>query len=156
MARRPYIRGTAQRLAFYSRRDPSGCLLWTGHTDRDGYGDMCFHRRGTIRVHRVAWEVAHGAIPPGISVCHKCDVRNCIEPKHLFLGTMADNNADKVAKGRHNSPKGEAHCRAKVTEDQVRQIYDDRRKVAVIAAEYGLNESTVYRIKNRQRWKHVL
>jgi len=89
-----------------SRAD--GCLLWTGRLDPHGYGEFRLGsgrsgRRQTRLAHRVAYEIAKGPIPPGLCVCHSCDVRNCVEPAHLWLGTVADNNRDMVAKGRHRT-----------------------------------------------------
>jgi len=95
-----------ETLARRSIRDANGCLLWTGYVDkRTGYGVIGIARQLT-KVHRAAWELANGPIPKGMSVCHHCDVRNCIEPTHLWLGTYADNNRDMFAKGRHRSMGG--------------------------------------------------
>jgi hypothetical protein len=75
------------------------CWLWTGATDGDGYGKV---RQGErlFSVHRLAYEQWVGPIPEGMVVCHTCDVTNCCNPAHLWLGTSAENTADKMAKGR--------------------------------------------------------
>ena len=85
-------------------KDVSGCWLWQGHL-RDGYGQVSVLGKPKA-VHRIYWELINGTIPEGILVCHRCDVRNCINPSHLFLGTVKENMQDKIKKGRdHNKSK---------------------------------------------------
>jgi HNH endonuclease len=87
------------------------CIEWTGTRDRKGYGlDRITIAPGahyTIRVHRIAYETAHGPIPAGMHVCHHCDNPPCINPDHLFVGTALDNVQDMDAKGRRRNPKSE-------------------------------------------------
>lgn len=77
------------------RLTESGCWIWMGVTDKDGYG-----RLHGIGVHRTSYLESNGTIPEGMNVCHKCDVPSCINPAHLFLGSQADNLSDQRAKGR--------------------------------------------------------
>jgi len=74
------------------------CWLWTG-AKCFGYGTFQLDGKAQ-RAHRVIWLWTKGQIPERLLVCHKCDVRNCVNPEHLFLGTYLDNNRDRKEKGR--------------------------------------------------------
>ena len=104
-----YDEKTTQRfLAKVSASNDQGCKLWTGaRIKRYGYGQFGVKvdgKWGMRRAHRVAWEIAHGPIPDGLCVLHDCDVTNCVNPAHLFLGTQTQNMADMRAKGRGSTP----------------------------------------------------
>lgn len=86
---------------FWLKVDKSGeCWLWTSYINPCGYGQFQETSYRSERSHRVAWRIVNGPIPDGMFVLHRCDVRRCVNPAHLFLGTNDDNMADKVAKGR--------------------------------------------------------
>jgi hypothetical protein len=77
----------------------SECVVSPYSTNGTGYAKL--ERKGkTLYHHRIAYEETYGPIPEGMQVCHKCDVRNCINPEHLFLGTAKDNMQDCKDKGR--------------------------------------------------------
>ncbi|HIK60010.1 MAG TPA: HNH endonuclease [Planctomycetes bacterium] len=94
--------------SFEDRIDRSGdCHLWTGHINAKGYGTFTAKGR-TWKAHRLALHL-EGQDVSGRVVMHSCDVRACVNPDHLSLGTVADNNADMHQKGRNNQPKGDDH-----------------------------------------------
>jgi hypothetical protein len=134
----------------------SGCWLWRGQVRADGYGLVRFERKVHL-AHRLAWKFFRGEIAPGLVVCHKCDVRGCVNPEHLFLGTMMDNVKDMMEKGR--SLHGEKHRSAKLTAEQVRRIKtmlaEDLLRVSDIAREYGVTHRTIACIARGTSWRHV-
>lgn len=144
-----------------SQLSPGGCWLWTGSTNKgygligDGYGKL-------IRAHRFSFHWAYGPIPPGLSVCHRCDNPSCVNPTHLFLGTHLDNMADRNSKGRQSRAsvnQGEASGMAKLTEVQVMEIRALYAAGGIthraLGELYGVTGSSVSHIVNRQTWTHV-
>jgi hypothetical protein len=86
---------------FVTESDPQKCWLWCGTTTPRGYGQIGKGgAHGSLSAHRVSWIIHCGPIPEGLAVLHKCDVKRCVNPGHLFLGTMKENTADMVSKGR--------------------------------------------------------
>ncbi len=128
----------------------------------EGYGRIQIGRRKVL-AHRLSYETFVGPIPPGMLVCHRCDVPPCINPSHLFLGTNADNSADKVLKRRHSFGRkqgdpirGERHYATNLTEGDVRRIRSDQRTPTELALEYGVSPSNIWFIRKRKSWTHVL
>ena len=98
---------------------PQGkCWEWRGNRDVDGYGRFRWNYE-MFGAHRVAWELAHGPVPAGMLVLHRCDNPPCCNPDHLWLGTNVENIADRHAKGRtrHNPNAGNNGRCAERTKD---------------------------------------
>ena len=110
---------------------------------------------GKRKAHRMAWELTHGEIPKGMCVCHACDVRNCVNPSHLFLGTTAENNYDMFAKGRNVVVKGVSHGMARLRELDVLHIKSVAKigNYSTLARSYGVSVQQISRIANGQQWK---
>lgn len=138
------------------KEDESGCWIWQRGHQRKGYGAVKWHNYVTT-AHRIAWMITHGDIPAGMLVCHKCDVRNCVNPDHLFLGTPMDNTQDMISKGRMIA--GEDVTHAKLTENDVRRIRGIHASgdvsVREIARRFPVCHQQISRIIRRTRWKHV-
>jgi len=112
----------------------NGCWLWKQARDKDGYGSFKFKRK-VYRAHRFSYMLYKGEIPDGMMVLHKCDIPNCINPEHLFLGTAKDNAQDAAKKGRIGNRKG-----YKISEEQ-----KEYRRLAVMW--YKHNDETKEKIR---------
>ncbi len=144
---------------FWSRvHKTRGCWLWTALKNPKGYGLFPVRaRERCVLAHRFSWELGKGRIPDGMCVLHHCDVRNCVRPSHLFLGTQTDNLRDMYEKGRH--PKGEDRGHAKLTNAQVLEM---RARYAAggirqkdLAKDYGIVQATVSFIVRHVTWTHL-
>lgn len=146
---------------FWAKVDKSGgtdaCWPWKSRArTRGDYGT--FNHRGelpsrTTRAHKIAWELTHGVVAPGLFVCHRCDNPRCCNPTHLFVGTAADNHADMVAKGRSN--RGERHGLSKLTASQVTEIRRATGTLRQIAKQFGITDSNASYIRRGKTWTHV-
>lgn len=132
------------------------CLVWTGSTDRWGYGKIGSLGK-TKGTHVVAYELAKGPIPKGKQVRHSCDNPPCCNPAHLLLGTNRDNVNDRTERGR--GARGSTHADAKLTEKQVKELREKwstgKYTQKALGAEYGVKQSLVSQLVNRKVWKHI-
>ncbi len=128
----------------------SGCLLWDAGLAKSGYGEVRLD--GKVQTaHRVAWRLTYGEIPRGLCICHKCDVRSCINPRHLFLATVGDNNRDMWWKGRGRTTglSGAYNGNAKLTPAMVKGIWRLHNKGVIyktIGRRYGVAQTTVSQV----------
>lgn len=151
-----------QRVDAQLKQSDSGCIEWTGKRDGRGYGKLTDKGRDLL-AHRAAWELANGAIPKGMSVCHRCDNPPCCNTAHLFLGTHQDNMRDASNKGRMGTKtplRGERNHKAKLTNEQAAAMMAEVRALPrarggrpagtlsqrQIAHRYGVSESLISRI----------
>jgi HNH endonuclease len=107
----------------------------------------------TRKQNTAGWKLAYGKIPTGLCVLHKCDVRACVNPEHLFLGTQNDNVQDCKNKGR--IARGAEHHQAKFSETDVLSIRSDQRMLCTIAQEYSVSIESISAIKRRKTWNHI-
>jgi hypothetical protein len=145
---------------FWSKVDTSsenGCWMWMGARRRKGYGVITDPRSTKQRIaSRVSYTLTYGEIPSGLCVCHVCDNPTCVRPDHLFLGTNADNIADKVAKQRQT--RGEKHRNTHLTDCQIKEIRlacESGERQASVGRRFGISQSTVSSIFLRTTWRHV-
>jgi hypothetical protein len=145
----------------------SGCWLWMGALIGNGYGLLGGGPRGSkaLFAHRFSWELHNGLVPDGLWVLHRCDVRHCVNPAHLFLGDRTENIRDMYAKGRalcqqhpERMAHGVGHPNARLNDENVREaraLAAHGVPVARIALRFGVSESAIHSIVRRITWKHV-
>ena len=130
------------------------CWLWSSKS----YGKFRINGR-IVSAHRYAYESAHGPISDDAIIRHSCDVRNCVNPDHLLIGTHALNANDRKVRGRNNTPAGERSSLSRLTDQQVLDI---RRRYAAggvfqyeLAREYGVTQPNVQAIVTGRSWAHL-
>jgi hypothetical protein len=130
------------------------CWNWNGSKFKKGYGLMSFDGK-IMQAHRVSFQLYNREIPKGLFVLHSCDVRECTNPRHLFLGTNIDNMKDMVKKGRSPVQLGSTNPNSVLKEDQVREIKNLLKKgftISSIAREYKVSKDAIGHIKHGRSW----
>ena len=141
------------------KRGPDDCWEWTG-CKAFGYGQFRLNGKAA-RANRVVWQIVHGAIPAGLVVCHRCDNPSCVNPAHLFLGTHADNVADKMNKGRYRNgvSLGENHGMHILSEKdvlEIRRLYrNGGYSYSDLGQRFRVSRMQIGRIVNGQAWSHL-
>lgn len=133
----------------------NGCRLWTARSKtHNGYGVFSLGRGKQKLAHRYQWERHFGEVPQDKEVCHRCDVRSCVNPAHLFLGTRQDNVTDCVLKGRHQH--GSRHYSVKLTQPVIAQLKQLAGTASQLnlAVRFGISQQTVSRILIGKHWSN--
>ena len=161
MIRGPSPVSLALRMERYIERVPlSGCWIWTGAISRDGYGKVGVRLatgcHNIIPAHRASWQVHNGLIPAGMWVLHHCDVRCCVNPGHLYIGTARDNSNDTLTRrGRIGAPSpGIRNGAAKLTPEiasRIRSLYPAHSQDA-LALMFRVGQSTISRVIRERVW----
>lgn len=128
----------------------TGCWLWDGPPDTDGYGCVSIGNR-KIRAHRVSYQAFVGQIPDGLLVCHSCDTPMCVNPDHLFCGTPKRNSEDMVTKKRAYGC--ERHHLAKLDRSQIAEIKSSAEGPVSLGKMFGVSRQAIHRIRKGKTWK---
>lgn len=134
-----------------------GCVEWAGHRDTLGYGRIYVGGKQRL-AHRIAYGFFIGPIPPGMLVLHRCDNPPCVNPQHLFLGTDADNAADRSVKGRScvGASMRNSKRNLKLTESAVIDIVRSSRSHRECAERFGVSMSTIQAVRRGDIWRDVV
>lgn len=147
---------------FLARIDTSGdCWLWTGYAvgrpGKPGYGRVYYGGR-LFLAHRLSYALHNGDLPDGALICHTCDNPPCVNPAHLYAGTVQTNARDAVERSLYVPKLGEANPGARLTTAQVQEIrarWGSGEKQADLGREFDITASHIYRIVHGEAWRHV-
>lgn len=137
--------------------DENGCHLFTGCLNHDGYGRIGKDGKN-VYVHREVFRKHNPKVEMTGVIMHTCDTPNCVNPEHLKHGTVADNIADMVAKGRRVTVKGSNQPDAKLHEDDIPAIrlrLQTNESCTTIGRDYNVSDSAIRNIEKGRTWTHV-
>jgi len=142
--------------------DDNDCWIYQGEIGRHGYGVVTIGQRRDgdrrrVQAHRYFYESLRSAIPDGLFCCHKCDVRACVNPDHIFLGTQQDNISDMMAKGRNGltGAKGERNGFAKIDAETAKLVKIAHGTNKDVAERFGITPSSAQAIRSGRNWRHI-
>lgn len=137
------------------------CWIWKGFKDKYGYGVIKVKGK-FYKAHRLSFMLFNGEIPEGLLICHKCNIRDCVNPEHIYAGTGSDNQKDAVKAGTSNFIKnkqtGSNNYGAKLNEEQVKEIkklIKQEFRLSDIASLFKVTRRAIGHIKSGRNWKHV-
>ncbi len=143
-------------------KENDDCWLWSGSTDKKGYGSFSpgrkiYHIAGTKIAHRFAFLFGNGHLEKDLLVCHSCDTPGCCNPSHLWLGTAKENSTDMVEKGR--SCRGEKQGKTLLTKSDVIAIRacisTGRFEQKELSDKFSVAQQTISRIATNKDWRHI-
>ena len=150
-------------LAKVDKSDRDGCWLWTASVNNKGYGIIGRGGKngGMMYAHRLSFNIANPGVDiHGGAILHSCDTPRCVNPKHLSLGTVGQNNRDMYARGRANPHRGEKSHKAKLTKIQVLEIRRRyrppvRSNIKELSQEFGVTKQSIAAIVDGKNWRHI-
>lgn len=137
----------------------TGCWIWGRYVAKTGYGEF-WHpiKKRKVSAHRASYEIFKGPVD-GLCVLHTCDVRCCVNPDHLFLGTYKDNVSDMYMKNRQVIARGSMKANSKITEEiavKIKKAYCSGAGLQKEVAEmFGVSLSIVKQIISGKLWSHA-
>lgn len=135
----------------------TGCWLWSGCPDKDGYGNTISRPLKLKKAHRISFYLHFGDFDRSKLVLHKCDNPSCVNPQHLYLGNFHQNMADRNTRKR--TSKGEKKWSARLTENDVIEIREKYKTggywIYDLAKEYGISSPHTSLIILGKKWSHV-
>ena len=142
-----------QRAIMYEIR--KGCHICTSHKPGSSGYPRIRRNKELFNLHRYIWTKYNGPIPEGLCIRHSCDNKMCINPDHLILGTLADNNKDARERGQHKH--GEESVKSRLKEKDIYYIRENLHlEDWILAAKFGVSKRYISKIKRGGTWKHLL